>query len=111
MNSVIQLNVATARRFTIATTFGALMALGVAGAALLGSLTPAAAEKAAAAGYIPKPDIRDHRTKPVVRDHRAGTATETRDHREGSASGGVTVTEGKRRPRKVPCYGNLCGVF
>jgi hypothetical protein len=78
----------------------AALALGVAIVGLTGSITLAASA----------PDTRDHRTKPVVRDQQGGTQTQTTDHRTGGASGGVTVTESKRRPRGTQCLGNLCGV-
>jgi hypothetical protein len=93
MNSIIRLNLATTRRFTIATTFGALVALGVAGVALTGSVTSAVAAPV---------DTRDHRTKPVVRDHVNGTVI--RDHTGGS----VPVPPSKKRGTQ--CLGNLCHV-
>ena len=88
-----------------ATAHRAMLAVGIVALAL-GGIAPAAAG-GSSGRYIPKPDIRDHRTKPVVRDHRGGTVTETRDHR-GDGNGGVTVGAGKRRPHGVPCLGNLC---
>src|SRR4051794_30526283 len=93
MTPIVRLNLATARRFTIATSFGFLVTLGVAAVALTASITPAASAPV---------DVRDHRTKPVVRDHVNGTVV--RDHRGGS----VPVAPSKKRG--TPCLGNLCHV-
>jgi hypothetical protein len=110
MKTIIQPELVTSRPSMIATRFGVMFALAIAGVVLAGSNVPAAAGKAdkqggqhnaTPAGLIPKPVVRDHRAKPVVRDARAGTVT--RDHR-----GGSTVTVSGGRPRQVPCYGNLC---
>jgi hypothetical protein len=88
----------------IAAKLGLLLAIGVAGFALIGSATPAAAAKRSGQGgasqtaLIPKPVIRDHRkAQTMVRDHRGVAAV--RDHR-GSLNGG--------KNRRIPCLGNLC---
>jgi hypothetical protein len=88
----------------IAAKLGVLLAIGVAGFALIGSTTPAAAFKRSGQGgtsqtaWIAKPVVRDHRkAQPMVRDHRGVAAV--RDHR-GSLNGG--------KNRRIPCLGNLC---
>ena len=82
-----------------------MLAIGVAGLALIGSATPAAAGSRGGQGgvtrtaLVAKPVIRDHRTpraEPMVRDHRG--VAQVRDHR-GSLNGGK---------RRIPCLGNLC---
>jgi hypothetical protein len=111
MNSLVHTAGSTSRRSTAAAKLATMLALGIASIALIGSVTPADAQKgssqrgqyrAAPANLTPLPPVvRDHRTEPLVRDHRGGTVV--RDHRAGSAGTG-------RRSRKVPCLGNLCGV-
>jgi hypothetical protein len=55
---------------------------------------------------------RDHRPKPVIRDHRANRPPpgwgEPGRPRPQPKQGGVSVSDGKSRPKPVPCLGNLC---
>ena len=79
-----------------------IAALGLTGALLIGISAPAYAGSSGSAapvrvGNFHKPFDRDHRANAKMRDHRSGSSP---------ASGGVKVGNGK--PRKIPCYGNLC---
>ena len=82
-------------RSTIATRFGAILALGLAGAVLAGSITPAAAHKGGGGhhqqqpkspknpgpiGPLPKPQPMPV-PPPVVRDHRSDGSVRGSDHR------------------------------
>jgi hypothetical protein len=105
-------SVAVFSRPVIARALVALVAFGIIGTPLTGAIAPAAAanqkaqSKTSGADLTPFPPVvRDHRPKPVVRDHIKGAVIH--DHR-GESTGGVTVSEGGRRPRAVPCLGNLC---
>jgi hypothetical protein len=88
----------------IAAKLGVMLAIGVAGLALIGPATPAAAGGRGQGGamqtaLVARPVTRDHRTpraEPMVRDHRG--VKQVRDHRG-------TLDGGKRR---IPCLGNLC---
>jgi hypothetical protein len=99
-------------RSVIARALGALITFSIVGTLLTGAISPAAAANQKAqpqtnrADLTPFPPVvRDHRPKPVVRDHIKGAVIH--DHR-GESTGGVTVSEGGRRQRGVPCLGNLC---
>ena len=101
MKSIAHSNIATLRRSALPSKLGAMLALGLAGAVLAGSIVPAAARNQGGQGRVTQAsEIRDHRTlhpEPMVRDHTGGA--KVRDSR-GSLDG-----KGKHR---IPCFGNLC---
>jgi hypothetical protein len=56
----------------IPAVLGALIATGVAGIVLAGTIDPAAAKGRASVNRVPPPVVRDHRKPlPVIRDHRS----------------------------------------
>jgi len=110
MNTIIQSK--AIRSLSSITTLGVFLVLGLSSVLLIGTIAPAAAGKSSqnrtasmtgGASAI----TRDHRDGPkVIHDHQNGTTIH--DQRAPVARGGVTVKDGKPRPRHIPCYGNLC---